>query len=159
MVVGFALSSNMMGLRGNFGFLVLIGWALGVCSCSIAMGMGCLVPNVKNVTELMPVVYLPQILFAGFFIRSSQIPVFLRWAQYLCAIKYAVNLEILNEFRVSNPECSKNIYAKMNCETLLKVNDVYADQYYVYIIILIVLAVGFRVLGGIVLHYKAKRFY
>ena len=33
-----------------------------------------------------------QMLFAGFFIRTSQIPVFLRWAQYVCVLKYSINL-------------------------------------------------------------------
>jgi hypothetical protein len=43
---------------------------------------------VKDVTELAPLLFVPQILFGGFFIRTSLIPVWLRWAQYVCGMKY-----------------------------------------------------------------------
>ena len=45
-------------------------------------------PDVQTVIELL---FIPQILFAGFFIRTTFIPVFLRWAQWLCSLKYTVN--------------------------------------------------------------------
>ena len=35
-------------------------------------------------------VFVPQLLFAGFFIQAEQIPVWLRWAQYTCALKYGI---------------------------------------------------------------------
>jgi hypothetical protein len=128
-------------------------------SCSLAMGLGCLVPNVKDVTELTPIVFLPQILFAGFFIRTTLIPKFLRWAQYLCGIKYALNLAIMTEFQVSGDKCSKNHLSKALCQNLIEVNDIHPDQFYIYIILLGALAIFFRIIGGILLHFKAKRFY
>jgi len=33
-----------------------------------------------------------------------QIPVWLRWAQYLCSLKYGINLLVLNEFGESSRE-------------------------------------------------------
>jgi hypothetical protein len=68
----------------------------------ICLYIGCLVADVKDVSELAPLLFVPQLLFAGFFIRTSLIPIFLRWAQYLCAIKYAINLVLLTEFNVLN---------------------------------------------------------
>ncbi len=97
MLLGTVVSYFLMDLQGNFIYLVLISWGLGLSSCSIAMGLGCLVPDVKNVGELVPLAYTPQMMFAGFFIRISQIPVFLRWARYLCGIKYAISLAIIVE--------------------------------------------------------------
>ena len=35
----------------------------------------------------------------------SKIPIFLRWAQYLCSLKYAINLVLLTEFAPGNPNC------------------------------------------------------
>jgi hypothetical protein len=148
-----------MALQGNFIFLVLSSWGLGMVSCSIAMGLGCLVPNVKDVTELVPLVYLPQIFFAGFLIRTEQIPVFLRWAQYLCGIKYAVNLAIMTEFQETSDNCQENAISRFNCKNLIEKNDVHPNIYYIYIISLFLLAWGFRVIGGLVLNYKARRFY
>lgn len=148
-----------MAFQGSFLFLVLISWGLGLASCSIAMGLGCLVPNVKDVSELAPLVYIPQLLFAGFFIRTSQIPIFLRWSQYLCGLKYAINLALLTEFRVDSDPCNTSPQARKNCENLLSINDVTAKDFSIYILLLIVLFLAFRIVGGIVLYYKAKRFY
>jgi hypothetical protein len=39
-----------------------------------------------------------RLLFAGFFIQAKQIPVWLRWCQYLCSLKYGLNLMLLQEF-------------------------------------------------------------
>ena len=39
-------------------------------------------------TVLDSEVLVPQLLFAGFFIQAEQIPIWLRWAQYTCALKY-----------------------------------------------------------------------
>ena len=55
--------------------------------------------------ELSPLLFVPQLLFAGFFIKTDQIPVFLRWAQYLCSLKYAINLILCIEFDVGNDSC------------------------------------------------------
>lgn len=48
--------------------------------------------------QLSPAIFVPQLLFAGFFIRIQDIPVFLRWAQYLCSLKFAINLALIVEF-------------------------------------------------------------
>lgn len=159
MIVGYCVAYFLMDLQGNFIYLVLISWGLGMVSCSIAMGLGCLVPNVKNASELVPLAYTPQMMFAGFFIRTSQIPIFLRWAQYLCGLKYAVNLALLVEFNPSSSRCNVSADARKNCENLLSVNDVSSKDAYIYIILLFVLFFGYRIMGAIVLHYKARRFY
>eukprot|EP01040_Poterioochromonas_malhamensis_P012169 gene12169-13307_t len=159
MLVGTLLSYFLMGLQGNFIYLVLISWGLGLSSCSIAMGLGCLVPDVKNVSELVPLAYTPQMMFAGFYIRISQIPVFLRWARYLCGVKYAIGLAMLVEFNPSSHKCNVSDDARSNCENLLSSNDVHTEDVWLDIFMIFVLFAGFRVLGAIVLYYKAKRFY
>jgi len=144
-------------MQGSFIMLVLASWGLGVASCSIAVVLGCLVSDVKDVTEMAPLLFVPQLLFAGFFIRLSQIPVFLRWAQYLCSLKYAMNLIIYIEFNPKLPSCGGR--AHEYCEALLDNNDVATDQWWVYVLLLLVLFVGFRTLGALVLIQKAKKFY
>ena len=39
-------------------------------------------------TVLDSEVFVPQLLFAGVFIQAEQIPIWLRWLQYTCALKY-----------------------------------------------------------------------
>jgi len=104
-VVQFILCYYMINLQGSFIYIVLTAWGLGAASCSVAVLIGCLVSDVKDATELAPLLFVPQLLFSGFFINTSKIPVFLRWAQYLCALKYAINLVLLTEFSPGNPNC------------------------------------------------------
>ena len=48
--------------------------------------------------QAAPAIFVPQFLFAGFFVKLSQIPVWIRWAQYLCSLKFGINLLMINEF-------------------------------------------------------------
>ena len=85
--ISYLLAYNMMELNGSWYWLWLTSWALGMASGSMAVLLGCAVSDIKTVTELSPLLFVPQLLFAGFFIKTSQIPIFLRWAQYLCSLK------------------------------------------------------------------------
>jgi hypothetical protein len=85
------------------------------------------------------------------------IPVFLRWAQYLCAIKYAVNLVLLTEFNVLNKSCQGA--AEFNCKNVLINNDIKVEDTYVYILVIFALFVVFRTIGAAILIQKARRFY
>ena len=95
--------------------------------------------------------------FVGFFIRTSLIPIFLRWAQYLCAIKYAVNLVLLTEFNVLNKSCQGD--AMFNCKNVLINNDIRVEDTNIYILVIFGLFVVFRTIGAAILIQKAKRFY
>ncbi len=107
--------------------------------------------------EFFPLLFVPQLLFAGFFIRLSQIPAFLRWAQYLCAIKYAMNLVLLIEFNTDLPHCQGK--ARVACDHVLIDNDIIQEDWWVYVLCLFAVFAGFRVLAGVVLKHKAERFY
>lgn len=155
----YILTYFLVGMQGNFILIVLAAWGLGMCSCSVAVFMGCSVGDVKSVTELAPLMFVPQMLFVGFFIRTSLIPVFLRWAQYLCSLKYAMNLVILTEFRLTSPSCTSSPQAYMNCKSLIESNDIDQDQYYIYILLLFGLFAVFRIAAAIILQQKAKKFY
>ena len=96
-------------------------------------------------------------LFAGFFIRLSQVPIFLRWAQYLCALKYSINLILVTEFDPSLKSCEGN--ARANCLGLLQQNNVQTQYIWLYILLLVILFIGFRAIGAFILVQKAKRFY
>lgn len=148
----------LMDLQGSFIFLVLSAYGLAMASNSLALIIGCMVPDVKSVAELSPVVFVPQILFAGFFIRMSQVPVFMRWAQYLCGMKYGMNLALLTEFSLDNDSC-KDGAARENCRDLLNANDIDANQFWLSILLLTILVVGFRILAALLLKEKAKTFY
>mmetsp|Transcript_3119 Transcript_3119/g.4381 ORF Transcript_3119/g.4381 Transcript_3119/m.4381 type:complete len:494 (+) Transcript_3119:544-2025(+) len=155
-IVLYIISYFMMSLQGNYILLVLATFGLSMVSNSLAMILGCLVADVKDVTELAPLMYVPQILFGGFFIRTNLIPVWLRWVQYICGMKYGMNLVFMNEFRVSSDSCSATPGALKHCSDLLSSNSVDTEIFYVYIIVLVVLFAGFRIAAGFVLVQKAN---
>ena len=91
----------------------------------------------------------------GVFIRMEQIPVWMRWVQYLCAAKYALNLAMLVEF---DPDLAINDVNRFQFETLLEHNDVSKENAWVYALVLIAIFAGFRLISLILLNEKAKAF-
>ncbi len=158
-LIQFLLVYFLVDMQGSYILLVLATFGVGIASCSVAVALGCSVSDVKSVTELAPLLFVPQMLFVGFFIRTSQIPVFLRWAQYLCSLKYAMNLVIMTEFDLELDSCRSSEAARNNCHNVIVNNDIETDRYWVYILILFALFAAFRLLGAAILVQKAKRFY
>jgi len=72
------LAYFLIDLRGNFAFYLLAYWMLNVAAASVATILGCALSDVKSVTEYIPPLFVPQLLFSGFFIRIDDIPVWLR---------------------------------------------------------------------------------
>jgi len=139
----------LMELRGEFFFISFTMWLLGVASNSTAMLVGSLVEDPKTAAEAAPLLFVPQILFSGFFIRVDQIPVYLRWAQYACSLKYAMNLVLLIEFT----DCGD---AEMQCDNLLALNDIEDHLWWLYVVILLGIFLGLRLISLFVLKKKAK---
>jgi hypothetical protein len=156
-IVQYILVYFMIGFQGDFIFMVLAAFGLGAASCSVAVLMGCALRDVRDVTEMAPLLFVPQLLFAGFFIRTSQIPAFLRWAQYLCAIKYSINIILVTEFDASNSSCQGDSAAA--CEMVLSQNNVKPSDWWIYMLVLFGLFAGFRIAGALILVKKAERFY
>jgi len=146
----------LLDLRGDFFLLTTIAWGLGIASSSVAVVLGCSVPDVRSVAELAPAVFVPQMLFAGFFVRISQIPQWLRWAQYLCALKYALNLLSLAEFEDCGDNSDNPSVARANCKDLFDENNIDRSDMGVYWGVLAALFFGFRLLGSFVLVKKAE---
>merc|ERR1712224_124729 len=61
-------------------------------AASYALCIGSIASNVNVAVQLTPLLFVPQLLFAGLFIAIKDIPVWLRWAQYLCSLKYSINI-------------------------------------------------------------------
>eukprot|EP00980_Cylindrotheca_fusiformis_P025441 scaffold13722_cov64-Cylindrotheca_fusiformis.AAC.1 len=61
-----------------------------MASTALAVMLGCAVEDPKMGQELVPLLFVPQLLFAGFFVVPELIPIWLRWARYLCSLTYAL---------------------------------------------------------------------
>lgn len=148
------ISFFLVGLQSSFFHFLAIEYGLAMSSTAVAVLLGCAVEDPKMATEFLPLLFVPQLLFAGFFVRTELIPVWLRWAQYLCSLTYGVRLALLSEFG----ECAK-ANEKNPCYELLRINDVDEEEKGLYWSILWILFVVFRLGGLALLRKKATKFY
>jgi len=148
----------LMGFHGNYFYFVLSFWLVGLGAASTALLVGCLAANAEVASQAGPVLFVPQILFAGFYIKTSQIPVWLSWAQYLCSLKYGMNLFILNEFGDETTAAwSPELQAA--ARTIVAANDIDQDRWWVYVLVLIGIVAGFRGLAVLALARRAAAFF
>jgi len=96
--VTYAIVHPLIGLQGDIVYLTLVTALLGLVAASTALLIGASVPTVTVALQCAPLLFLPQMMYAGLFISIAKIPEYLRWAQQLCALKYGINLVMLNEF-------------------------------------------------------------
>jgi hypothetical protein len=142
------ISFYLIGLQAGFGIFYLTVYMLAMASTASAVFLGCAVEDSKLGQEMLPILFVPQMLFAGFFVTPDLIPVWLRWAQYLCAMTYAVRIALLEEF----PEGT-------GADNLLETIEANRDDTWWYWLVLVGLFCGFRVMALIVLRQKATKFF
>mmetsp|Transcript_26074 Transcript_26074/g.46209 ORF Transcript_26074/g.46209 Transcript_26074/m.46209 type:complete len:83 (-) Transcript_26074:985-1233(-) len=73
---------------------------------------------------MLPILFVPQMLFAGFFVAPELIPIWLRWARYLCTLTYAVRIALVEEFGDGCP----NEDGQDPCKQLLETVDADPDE-------------------------------
>lgn len=158
----------LMALQGSVILHIINTWGLSLTASSVALFLGCLVKDVTLALELTPLIFVPQIMFAGFFIKMSDIPVWLRWAQYLCSLKFSINLGLVIEFGGSAGCNQANLASldnvtrdteigRCNASTSLMVqNDVNEDDWWTSMVVLMGLFFFFRSMAAMLLAAKAK---
>lgn len=75
------------GLVGNFGLIYLGAFLNCVASAGIALALGAFAATPRTAVELMPLTFMPQFLFAGFWVRITTIPIVLQWIQWIVPLK------------------------------------------------------------------------
>lgn len=146
----------LMGLHGNFLFFVLIFWLTGTAAASTALLVGSVAANAEVAMQAAPAIFVPQLLFGGFFIRTEQIPVWLRWSQWLCSLKYGVNLYLLNEFGQETAQ-DWPVEARETAQVqLIDGNGVEPDLAWVYIGVLLAITIVVRLLSILFLVMRAS---
>jgi ABC-type multidrug transport system ATPase subunit/ABC-type multidrug transport system permease subunit len=157
MILMYLITYWLVEFQGNFIYLVLTSWGIGLAASASATLLGCLISDPKQAVELSGLVFVPQLLFSGFFIRTSLIPVWLRWAQYICSLKYGLNLLLLIEFSPYKENCNGD--AHEYCKGVLSNNDIDPDKWYVYLILLVGIYVILRAIAAFILARSSVRFY
>jgi len=144
----------LIDLEGPIMLYILSLWLMGLAASSTALLVGCLSSNVEVALQASPAIFVPQILFAGFFITSSQIPEALRWLQWLCSLRYGINLFMIIEFAPPTID-SWTPPQQRNATALLAANQVEASEWWINVVVLISLVVVFRLVGIVALSHRA----
>lgn len=143
-----------MGFQMPFGIYFVVVFSLAMTSTAIAMIVGSAVDNPQVAMEFLPITFIPQILFAGFFIAPELIPIWLRWLQYLMPLTYSVKIAVEAEF---GGGCGGSDSAINYCEQLLVTTNVNPDDVWWYWLSLLALFVSFRSLAFVLLKRKADK--
>lgn len=146
----------MISFQMEYRWLYLTTYVLAMASTALAVTLGCSVEDPKLATEMLPILFVPQMLFAGFFVAPDLIPSWLRWARYLCTLTYAVRIYLVEEFYDCDPG---NPTANDKCNTLIREVDADPDETWWNWLVLVGLFCFFRVTALIILQQKAVKFY
>lgn len=145
----------MIGFRQSFGMLFLNGYVLAMASTALAVTLGCAVEDPKLGQEMLPLLFVPQLLFAGFFVTPDLMPSWLRWARYIFALTYSIRIGLIEEF---GDGCGSE-KADESCAALLESIDADPDESWWYWLIMAGIFVFFRLLALVVLQRKASKFF
>jgi ABC-type multidrug transport system permease subunit len=151
------ISYLMIGFQCSFGMFYISVYALAMASTALAVFLGCATTNPKTAQEMVPLVFVPQMLFAGFFVAPSLIPFWLRWPQYLCTLTYSLRIVLVAEFYNCGSK-DKNLDASMACNQILDNVGAKSDDTWWYWIVLVGLFLVFRLMALFVLKKKATQF-
>ena len=152
-----------MGLQGNILYYILALWLTGTAASSTALVVGCLSSNTEVALQSAPAIFVPQILFAGFFIQSNQIPVALRWVQYICSLKYGINLLLVAEFGPAVTDgwdlrdSLNNVTYREKAAALLSSEGINPDDWWVNGVALLGIIVAFRFISILALSRRANK--
>lgn len=145
----------LIEFRSDFLMYYLNMYALAMASTALAVLLGCSVEDPKLGQEMLPILFVPQMLFSGFFVVPELIPVWLRWARYLCSLTYSIRIALLLEF--GNGCGSEG--GDIACEQLLLNIDADEDDTWWYWLILVALFACLRIFALYVLQQKAVKFF
>jgi ABC-type multidrug transport system permease subunit len=145
----------LISFRSGFGLFFLNVYALAMASTALSVALGCAVEDPKMASQMLPILFVPQLLFAGFFVAPSLMPSWLSWARYVFALTYSVRVGLALEF---GDGCGSD-KADMMCENLLESLDTDPDETWWYWMAMAAIFVIFRSLALFILRRKATKFF
>lgn len=147
----------LVGFQMPFAMLWLITYALAMASSALSILLGCAVTDAKLAQEMLPILFVPQLLFSGFFVSPSLMPNWLAWARYLFALTYSVRIGVTEEFK--DGVCVGGEQAEMNCNNLIESLEAGEDDIWWNWLVMLLLFVVFRVSALYILRRKATKFF
>lgn len=101
---------------------------------SIGLIFGCFANNVSEATTLLPIIFAPLTLFSNFLVSIDQIPVWIRWLQWIDPFMFAVDALSITEFAGHLEGCKDDespLCLYDGDEFLLQIAAGYDDTYWI----------------------------
>ena len=153
-VIGIIVFYFLTGMNGNFAFMLLSISLFSAVTGSAALLLGAATSSAELAINILPGILMPQILFAGLFVSSDEIPVWLRWLQWIMPLKYGVTLLTIAEFAEGLVPTNRQEEVSL----LINRSDVNRDNWYVYVLIMVGIFIFLRTATGILLKRRAQTF-
>ena len=115
--------------------------------------VGCSVTNPHTAIEFLPVIFMPQMLFAGFLVPVDQIPDVLAWIRYICPLTYGVKIVVAAEFAYGRCDGLEPNY----CDEIMSHVDADTSKVWWYYLVLIALFIIVRLFALLNLKRKADQ--
>lgn len=137
----------IVGFQGSFASWIGIVFCTSVATSSVGWLISTVSKSPLVALQLIPVVFLPQLLFSGVLTDVQLIPTWLNWLEYLCYLKYCLNLAFLAEckdFFDMDPTPSE-------ITRLIDQNSINDNQRKLYVGIVVIIIVGCRLISAFAL--------
>ena len=128
---------------------------MALTSNGLGVMVGSAAETASTAMELLPAVFMPQILFSGFFVPPEIMPNWLSWLTWIMPLTYGVKIIMAGEF--GDGRCGD--YNPNYCESTLNNANVDTENVWWYYLVLMLLFVFFRLLALFILRQKAAKFY
>jgi len=155
-LVACVITYFLIDFQSHFIIFFMITYTLGMASTAVAVLLGCAVDDAKLAQEMLPILFVPQMLFAGFFVNISLIPIWLQWVQYVCSLTYGLRLMVYHEFKDCADGSDK---AAENCNELLDSLNIHDDDTWWYWKALFCMFCLLRISAVRILKKKSTKFF
>jgi ABC-type multidrug transport system ATPase subunit len=72
------------------------------CSQMLGVLIGCSFDSIDVALNITPLIFMPLMLFGGFFVNSDSIPKWMTWLEYASPFRYSLEALVRNEFEDTN---------------------------------------------------------
>jgi ABC-2 type transporter len=145
------LTYFMLAIQQPFFWFFITVYVLSLSAQAMAMMIGSSVRDPKIAIELLPVCFVPQIMFAGFFIATGLIPAWLRWLTYVFPLTYSIRIGLVHEF---GRDCGSS-FGDYVCKKILENVNAKPKDEWIYWLAIAAIFVVLRLGGLLVLRQKA----
>jgi ABC-type polysaccharide/polyol phosphate export permease len=135
-------------------------YLLAGASSALGVMVGSATESANTAIELLPAVFMPQILFSGFFVPPELIPDWLSWLVYIMPLTYGVRILLVGEFggdRCDNVATFPD--GSNSCTRIISNSGANPEDVWWYYLVLVGLFVSFRLFALFILKKKASKFY